>query len=325
MKTFLKYFISFGLGGGLLWYVYRDIDSASLLKQLQAANIYWVIACIITAFFAHWARAMRWRMLLGPLGKTPAVSTSFYAVMSGYAINMAVTRLGEVSRCAILTKEEDIPIENNMGTVLAERLMDLLFMVAVILLTLWVEKDTVINFISARLNAPAKVNADTGINYYQIGFLAILIIGTILYFTKKELFTKVYNGIINFFKGLLSGILSFKNVKNIPLFIFYSSLIWVMYYGGTLCLFKAFTQTSVFGLDVILVIFTMGSLGMILPSPGGVGTFHTFVTEGLIIFGMTHIQAAPFAAVAHGIQSIGILILWVFSWIAFIAFKKKGN
>ena len=98
-----------------------------------------------------------------------------------------------------------------------------------------------------------------------------------------------------------------------------------MYYGGTLCLFKAFTQTSIFGLDVILVIFTMGSLGMILPSPGGVGTFHTFVTEGLIIFGMTHIQAAPFAAVAHGIQSIGILILWVFSWIAFIAFKKKGN
>lgn len=325
MKAFLKYFISFGLGGGLLWYVYKDIDSQSLVKQIQEGNIYWIITCIVTAFFAHWARAMRWRMLLGPLGKTPAISTSFYAVMSGYAINMAVTRLGEVSRCAILSKEEDIPIENNMGTVLAERIMDLLFMIAVILITLWVEKDTVMSFVTARLNAPKQTNNVSGINYYQLAMIIIGISGVVLYFLKKDLFTSLFNKIIQFFKGLLSGIFSFKNVKSIPLFVFYSSLIWIMYYGGTVCLFKAFEQTSAYGLDVILVIFTMGSLGMILPSPGGVGTFHTFVTEGLIIFGMTHIQAAPFAAVAHGVQSLGILLLWVISWIFFIAVKKFTN
>jgi len=325
MKTVLKYVLSLLLGGGLLWYIYRDQDLNLLLDTLKGANFVWIGVCVFVGLLAHLSRAIRWKMLLEPLNQKPSNLNTFNAVMTGYVGNIVVPRAGEVSRCAYLYKTDNVPIESGFGTVVTERLFDLLSFMIVTGIAVLLEFDVLGKYVLGELN---KNNGNSNqLKYIVLGVLLALALAFFYIFNKyKATFLKypIVLKIWNFLIGLAEGIMSIKNLKNPLLFIFHSVFIWLMYFAATYCLFKAFHSTELLGVNVAIAIFVFGSLGMIIPTPGGAGSFHFFVTVGLTLYGISQSDAGIFAAIAHATQTFGILLIWLIGFLVGLSAKKTA-
>ena len=132
--SILKYILFVSLAGGLLFYTFKEISFTQLVDNLKRANIYWLLLSICVALLSHVTRAFRWIILLEPLGYKPKLSNTFFAVMIGYFANLFVPRMGEVSRCAVLGKTDSVPVDTSFGTVITERLFDLMMLIILILL-----------------------------------------------------------------------------------------------------------------------------------------------------------------------------------------------
>jgi hypothetical protein len=308
LKNGIKYSFSLGLGVGLLWWVYHKQDLSTLLVELKNADFFWVGLCFVAALFSHISRAYRWNLLLKPLGYQPSLFRNFYAVMMGYLANLVVTRAGEVSRCAILYKSDNVPIETAIGTVVTERIIDLLCLIVIVLITIVIEFDKLGGFI---LNLFAnKSAAEPNFNtLYMVGVVALFVIVLIYLFREKIRNNAFIQNILSFRIGLMKGISSIKDVENKWSFLFHTVMIWAMYFCTVYFLFFAFKTTAHLGVNVALALFVVGSLGMVAPVPGGVGTFHFMVTQGLILYGLPENMAASFAGLAHAIQVLQIVII----------------
>ena len=323
LKGIIKYTLSLGLGIGLMWWVYHKQDMSGMLQQLKETHFFWVGLCFIAAIFSHISRAIRWNMLLKPLGHEPSLFLTFYAVMMGYLANLVFPRAGEVSRCAIISKSKNIPIENVIGTVVAERIIDLLSLLAIVFVTIIIEFEKLSGFITKIMASKDESTNNHSLLFVILTFFIVLTI-VIVVFRKKIKSNSIVQKIIKFGLGFAQGVVSVKDVENKWSFIFHTIVIWLMYYCTVYFLFFAFDTTSHLGVNVALALFVIGSMGMVAPVPGGVGAFHFLVTQGLILYGLSENIAAEFAALAHAIQMFQIIIIGGVSFFAGIyIFNKK--
>lgn len=321
-KDILKYVLSLGLGVGLLWWVYHKQDLSNLLTELKHTNFFWVGLCFIAALVSHLSRAYRWNLLLKPLGYKPTLFRTFYAVMMGYLGNMVLPRAGEVSRCAIISKSDKVPFETVIGTVVAERIIDLLSLIVIIFITIIIEFDKLSVFISSMFANKPQVEKDHTLLFVVLGIVILCVI-LFYFFRNKIKNSALVNKIISLGKGLFEGITSVKNVENKGSFLFHTLLIWAMYFCTVYFLFFAFETTSHLGVNVALALFVIGSLGMVAPVPGGVGAFHFLVTQGLMLYGLSENVAASFAGLAHAIQMLQIVTIGGFAFFAGVYYFNK--
>ena len=326
MKKALQYLLFLGIGGGLIWYsIYAGIiNPTKLWEDVSHANLWYVGLMIVLMFVAHGSRAARWQMLLEPLGYKPSFFNVNNAVWLGYFANNLVPRLGEVTRCSQLYKSDDIPVEKSLGTVVTDRIFDVVTLFILLLLHLIIDFDKLWGFISGQMAQKSGDNSGKS-NLLFFLLIAVAFGGIILFiFRKKILQISVIQTIIEKLKGLLDGLLSIRHLKNPPLFIFYSVLIWAMYWAMGYVLFFAIPKFS--GLPPIagLTFLVSGALAMILPSPGGAGTVTAIVSPVLVaMYGLSKDDAGTLATFVQSSQMLVTLVVGLVIFLITI-FKSRG-
>lgn len=324
MKKYLlpiiKFLVFLGLGALLIWLAVRGLneeDKAEIYRSIAEANYAWIALSMAAGICAHLSRAIRWKMLLDPLGFKPKLSNAFYAVMIGYLANLAIPRLGEVLRCGILKRYEKIPLTQSLGTVIAERVIDLLILFLLFVLTAWLQYYRMHTFLSENIFHPLKLKMYSVTENTMALFMlvsGVLAVASILFIFRKKI---IQNTLIQKIRGLLvgflNGIRTVTNVKKPFLFIFHSFFIWAMYLASVYVCVFAFRDTQSMSLSDCLVIMTLGSLGVIA-TPGGIGAYQWIVLQIMLFWGYTTAMGVAFGWVVWLAQTAVILLVGLLSF-----------
>ena len=326
LKSILQYSISLILAFALLYYAFKNVELNDFFARASEVNYSWVIFSIFLSLLSHWLRAYRWNILLAPFHNDLSTGRTFLAVMTGYLANLAFPRLGEVTRCGVLKKTEGIPVSVSFGTVITERIIDFIILVSIITFDLIVEFDRVFNFVFELLGFQKVLDN----KYITISIALGLVISGILglyllkVFINKNSNNAFVQKIQNFAKELMEGLFSLKKIKNIQGFLWSTLGIWVLYFFMSYVIIFSIEETSFLGILAGFTILSAGGLAMAAPVQGGVGTYHTFVTAILVLYGIDSQTGLFFATLLHSSQIISIAVFGGLSVLvtAFISKKK---
>ncbi|HEY1008648.1 MAG: lysylphosphatidylglycerol synthase transmembrane domain-containing protein [Daejeonella sp.] len=320
----LKYLLLLVLGIALMVLAFRGQDWGKLLEDLREADYVWVAASLIVCFLAHVVRAIRWRMMISPLGHgTPSILNACYAIIIGYMANVAFPRMGEVSRCGVINKTDNIPIIKLIGTVIVERVVDLLMLLIILALGIILQFDLLANFLYQ--NVLVKLDGSAGNLTILVfaGLVLLLAIG-LFYLLMKKREWGIKNKLYKLFIDMKSGIMSVKGLEDKTGFVFCSVLIWFLYGLSTYLCFFALEATSGLGVFAALSVLVFSSLGMIVPVQGGIGAFHYMVSEGLLVYDIPKSEGLAYALLIHSSQTILILFAGAISLILIMLKTSKA-
>lgn len=298
-----------------------------MLAELRDAHYGYVYLSLVPAMLAFASRAWRWNMLLHPLGYKPKFRNTFYSLMFGYLANLALPRLGEVSRSVALNRAEKIPLNIIIGTVIAERAIDIVSLLICIILALVLEFDRIYSFLVGNLLQPlmAKMTgaAHSGLLYFALAILMGGVIAFVVIRRRKKHATSITEKIIVFFKGILAGLTSVMKMKNHNAFILHSIFIWVMYWLVTYICFFSLNASSALDLKAALFVLVAGGLGMTAPVQGGIGAYHWLVSQGLLIYGIQLTDGLAYATIVHTSQMLLVIIVGAVSFLLLSVNKKQ--
>ena len=317
------------MGGVLLWLALRGKDINKSLTEIKNANYTWIVLAIITMLLSHVVRALRWNQLLDTLNVKTKTSTTFYAVMIGYFVNNAVPRLGEITRCGVLSRHHKVPLNSVIGTVIAERAFDMLTMIIILLITILSQLHFLGDFIYENIICPItpkfqnSTSALLTIGTYLAGLCLICILLYRLLLPKLRKL-KLFHKIIDIIKGFWEGIKTIKNIKHKYLFIFYSLLMWGCYTFTIYLSFNAISATENLTFIDALTIMAIGSIGTLVPTPGGIGAYQYFVILALAnLFLIEKNTASAFANLVYFTQWLMINVVGGLAWVILFLSDRK--
>lgn len=330
IKNILKFVFFVGLCVLFIWLAFRGFPFSRLIEGLKKANYFWVIFSVALAFIAFLSRAYRWRLLIEPLGHKPAFSRCYHALMFGYMANFALPRMGEVSKCGALTRTDDIPFKKLIGTVIIERVCDLLmlfFLLVVLFVFKFAEFGVFIkeNIFEKYLD---KINMIIQVPLWIWILSAVLFISVLLVLYKiryKFSHTIVYVRVVNFIKGIKEGLFTVYHMKRKWEFVFHSLFIWVCYYFMTYVSFFCYKETSHLGLVDAIFVLAIGSLAMSAPVQGGIGVYHILIASALTLYGLDYETGLVFATLQHEAQSFLAIMLGLLSLVYIFYIIKPKN
>ena len=288
-----------------------------LLYDFGTVNLWWILLVLVAFTLSNIFRALRWQMLLTPMGYQAGFANSILTILLGYFANLFLPRMGEVVRAGSLARYEKIPMEKVMGTVTIDRLVDFICLAGVVGLAFLLEGETLWAFITQRKSG------ESGGGFFQnpfvLGFLAMAALGTLMIFLLWERLAHVplFQKVGKLLKGFLDGLKSVFKLKQPGLFIAYSVGIWLMFYLQCWLNLKAFPPTAHLDASAALMVFVFGTLGFVIPSPGGMGTFHALCIAGLALYGVNGSDGFSYANIAFFAVQIfynfagGFLSLWL--------------
>ncbi|QHV97387.1 lysylphosphatidylglycerol synthase transmembrane domain-containing protein [Spirosoma endbachense] len=330
LKNVLKYAISLAIAGGLLWFTFQQshLDVADLWRKLSAADFRWIFVSAALTLVAHWSRAERWRTLLEPVvPQRPTSLDATVSVLTGYLANMALPRAGEVARCGTLYRLSGVPVNVSFGTVVAERLFDVLMLLLLLAATFVLEFDRLSQFFMEFLGGklPKGSSGSSILMLAGAVLLGLALLGWFLFNRYREALGKhpVYQKVSGFLSGLLEGLLSVRKLRRPGAFLFHTLLIWTMYYLMSYTLFFAMPATANLGPLAGLTILVVGSLGMAAPTPGGIGSFHLLVGQVALLYDLTSQDGQVLATFIHGVSTLMIIILGILSLLVVLLRRNK--
>lgn len=314
------------LGAFLFWLVYRQQDIDKIKSSLLKAKYEWILLSVFLGLLSHMSRAIRWKMLLNPLGYKTRGKTLFYSVMIMYLANHAIPRSGEIIRCGVVNRYEKIPFSTLLGTVFIERVIDFIMLFILTLIVIITQFPIIFNFVDANFQENEALGSLTNLLSIVISiFVFLLFLVLLLYFFRKKIKkTKFYEKIKKLITDFMSGIKSIMQLEQKWHFLAHSVFIWVLYFIMIYVAFKAFDFTSDLSLLTGLTIFVISAFGMVFPSPGGIGSWHFVVIQALLIFGINKTDGSAFAFAAHESQMIMLISVGLISLIA-TSFLKINN
>lgn len=324
----IKYLLLLAIAAILLVFAFRGMDVRKVFQQIFSANIFWVSVSAIISIIAFIVRAHRWNLLIEPMGYSPSLKNTTCSVMVGYFANLAFPRLGEVSRCGVLSKAEAIPFNKLLGTVIVERIIDVLSLIVCILLAAAIEFKRLGNFFSEKIFAPLQEKfqqlTTSPLILSGVVITMLILIITAIYFYKKNNRPGAESKLSKLLKGFIDGLRSVGKLKRPGLFLFQSAFIWFLYYLGVYTALYAFSFTSDLGANAALFLLVAGGIGMSAPVQGGIGAYHLLVKEGLVLYGVAAENGLAFAFMLHGLQIILVIILGIVSlFLLFSNARKK--
>ena len=327
IQSFLKYTLSLAVAVALFWYLYKDIDFKDMLVRFQQADLKWVYFSILLSFLSHFIRAYRWNLLLEPLGYNLKSGRTFLAVMVGYLVNFIVPRAGEVSRCGILNKTDNVSVSQGFGSVVTERLIDVLCLLIVVLITLSLEFDRLSEFFFTMISKKTEGVVETNYTFWYVLF-AFLIIGILSFILLKRnqawlLKNPFYQKIAAFLRQLVEGILSIRKLKKRWQFWLSTFVMWVLYFFMTYVVVFSLEETSSLTLTAGFTMLVLGGLGMATPVQGGIGAFHYLMSAGLLLYGIPENDGIFFAFLLHTTNSIAIMILGLITFFISMVIPKR--
>lgn len=314
----LKYIFFLALGVFLAWWQFdkmTPLQRSEFSASLQHANYWILIPVIIIALLGHLSRAVRWKILIEPLGYTPSTANSFYAVMSGYLANTFVPRAGELLKCSLLYRYEKIPMNKLLGTILVEKVFDLACYIIFIVITILIQLGYLKSFASEKIS---QISSADGMSFFM-KFLFVLAMIVLMWLFLKWLFKRYaehrhIKTIKGFNTGLKEGFIAISRLKKRGWFIFHTFFIWLMYLLQTYIAFFALSATAHLGMVEACSVLSLATLGMIV-SPGGIGAFPVAVQETLLLYNVDNISfgwliwgASTVIVIVGGLISLGLIV-----------------
>ncbi|RXM37977.1 TIGR00374 family protein [Chryseobacterium sp. CH21] len=287
VKSILTIVISLAFAGFFLWLALRGLDFKVIQKSLAKANYLWVLFASVFGLLAYWFRAIRWNLMLEPMGHRISNSNALWSISFGYLMNLTIPRSGEVARATALYGVEKVPVDKSFGTIILERVVDLVCMLGFLGLTFLFKYEAILSFFkNSGINIPTKM----------LIALLVLVIGSILFFVfRKRLVDVPFLGkVVNFIDGIFEGLTSIFKLKEKGKFILYTLGIWICYYLAAYLVCFALPETSNFTFADGFFIIVVGTLGMIIPASGGIGAYNLAMKYGFMALFISIGKSADF-------------------------------
>ena len=316
--------IFLGIGFFFIYWFLLKLDNeqkAAIWQSFLEADYGWVIACVLCSLLSHLVRALRWQLLFKPIGYRPGLNNTFGSVIVAYLGNLAFPRAGEVMRCATLRSSEDIPVEKSLGTVVTERIIDLLAFGLIVLIGMLVmfgqAKDWLYNTLSQKFDSMTMIAI-------VLAVLALAAFVFYKFFWKKLLHIGIFSKINDLVLGMVDGVKSILHMgrRNTLLFLIYSVAIYLLYILGGLIIFHAFGETNWLGMRAAFVVYLFGSVGMTF-SQGGIGVYPVLVQLALDIYGIPMEVGTACGWLLWGSQQAVVVTVGAAYLIYFSLIKRK--
>lgn len=328
LKDLLRLVIFLGIGVFFIYWFLIKLDpeqKAAIWQAFLDADYLWVAVAMVCCLASHLVRALRWRLMFKPIGHLPSVGNTFGSVLVAYMANLALPRAGEVMRCATLRTSEGIPLEKSIGTVVSERIIDVLAFAAVILIGMLAmfgqAKDWLYDTLSERYDRLPNMAMIFG------ALAALLVLAFALYkvFWKRLLRFDLFRKIDDLFRGMVDGVKSILHLgpKATLLFFIYSVAIYLLYILGGLIIFQAFSETRALGFDAAFVVYLFGTVGMTF-SQGGIGVYPVLVQLALDIYAVPIEIGTACGWLLWGSQQAIVLAVGA-GFLVYFSIRKKRN
>lgn len=325
LTTLSKYVFFLGLGIFFIWWSLKGLtlnDKKEISDALHKGNFIWVIPGLIVMTLSHWLRALRWRLMMEPLGYKPSRLNTFFAVMVGYLANQAVPRLGEVLRCSTLTRYEKIPLDKLLGTVILERIIDTLCLIIVFAFALALQPNLYQNILLTFFHKQETGDGDKLFVYVLAGSITIVLIVVILFFVGRKKETGIVAVIKKTVLHVWQGMMAVKSLKKPWLFLLLSIAIWVLYVVSVYIGFLMLMETQQYGIAEALTVLSAGTLAM-AATPGGIGAYAFLVQKTMSIYQLNNGIGLALGWILWLMQVGVVLVVGGASVIGLIVYNKK--
>lgn len=317
IKSSLKILVPLSIG---LFFIYLTINATTVEERKLIANYIknadyrFVLLSIVFGVLSHLSRAYRWQFLLAPMGYKPRFINSTLAVLIAYIANLGIPRSGEILRATTLSSYEKIPFEKTFGTIIAERLVDLVLLIGFIFIALSLQYDLIWKVLREKKIAPATILSG-------FAFLLIVALGLRMLFKKNQ--SALVLKIKSFLKGLVEGILSIRSMPNKGAFLIHTVFIWLMYLAMFYVIKWTVPETSTLGLNSLLPAFVIGGL-TISATNGGIGIYPFSVALMLGAFGISNESGLAFGWIMWTSQTLMIIVFGSLSFFVLPLVNRKN-
>lgn len=310
--NFLKLAISLGLGIALVWWFISKMtpqQKQDTIDAFKRANYFWIILAPVLGLISNLSRAQRWRQLLEPTGHKPGYWNTYFSVMMMYFFNLFFPRLGEVTRCGMLARYENVPLDKSIGTMVVERVVDLLSIIIIGSVLLFVEYNRLFSFFEKNVlgKQPAPDAGFDITRYLVLGLIGIAIAGAGIYIQRKYGFAKLKETIKERMLGFAEGLKSIRYVKNPWEFLFHTVFIWICYFLMIYLSFPALPETAGLNLMAGTACLFFGGFAMVA-TPGGIGVYPLFLQQVLTLYSVNETIGYAFGSVVWAAQMASVLI-----------------
>ncbi len=325
MISKIKYISLLAIAFALLWFSFREVHWDDFVIGLKSANFYLIAISMVVGVFAFWIRALRWRLILEPLGYKVTNGDCWHGVTIGYITNFAIPRAGEIARCSVITKRAKIPIEKVGGTVVLERSVDLVSLILISFLVVILNRKRFGSFFIDNIYSGIESKFEFFILLYIfIAFIIVAITSLFIYKYKKEsIVVKKISGLIN---GITQGVTAGFSMNNKGLFFLYTALLWVCYWLMSYTTILAFP--AIINLSVVDAMFLMivGGFGWVIPVQGGIGAYHLIISLALSsVYNIEQTTGVVFATISHESQAITMIVFGAISLLITYLFKSRKS
>lgn len=328
--TIFQYLVFLGIGFFLAWLSLKNLDDQKrqeIAIAVQHAR-YWLVLPVFTILIlAHLTRALRWKLLINSLGYHPKTSNTFFAVMCGYLINLALPRFGEILKCTLLARYEKVPADKLIGTIILERVIDAITLVLILFITFVIQPDIYTDLINAFFHSPHEKHkrkiAGWIIALIVVGVIAAIIILWMIF--KKKNLSDLFAVFKRIGRSVWQGVSAVEHLKRRWTFLFYSVLLWSLYFIAGYIGFFALQETSrQVGVDQGFAVLSAGSIGMTI-MPGGIGAYPLLIGKTMEIYGLNDSIATAFGWILWVVQTGLILLVGIISFVLLPNLNKKKN
>jgi uncharacterized protein (TIRG00374 family) len=324
-----RFVLLLAVGAFLFWLALKGQNVALIREKLAHARWRWAALALVLAVVSNLLRAARWNLLIHPLGYRPRLVNTFGAVVVGYFANLALPRLGEVTRCAILLRYEQTPIDKVFGTVVTERIIDALTVLMCLALVVLLAFDRMASVSMQYIVDPIHARFESAFAhapsfYFTIAAAGVTMVlgGRFLYprFRESRYFVRLADAV----HGFATGLRTVQHLEQWTLFVVLSILIWAMYALMSYSCFLCFPATAGLGLTAALAVLVFGAFGWAAPVQGGLGTFEIVVTPALVVFGVPANDALAYAILFHATQVFGMLTFGIVALVSLPIINRRG-
>lgn len=326
IKSGLKFVFFLSLGLTLIWYSVHNFsaqDIEKLMEMVGGADKLTILYCIFIVMLSHFIRSLRWQMMIMPLGQTPRLSNVFYAVLTGFFFNLIFPRLGEIMKCSLIGKYEKISVDKLVGTMVAERIIDLCCLILVIILTIITQLSLVGDYTQELINAFSTKFKMSLVPILIFSTIILLIVGLVVKYLKNSNLRWVIK-IKTLLSGVLEGLMAIMKMKHKAYFLLYTIGIWFLYLASIRVGFPAIAGLAHLGWVPSLTILTFGSFAMIA-TQGGIGAYQLAVQKTLGLYGINALTGLAFGWLLWAVQTILMLVTGPISLLLLYLQRNKNN
>ena len=333
MKKAISYLVKYGIplviGVGLMWFLYKNVDMASMMDTLKTdVNYWWFAAVAVVSILSHIFRALRWRLQLNAINVKPSFSAVVNSIFGTYAVNLVFPRLGEVWRCGYIANRQKASVTQVMGSMVADRLTDTITVLALTLVTFLLAQNAFGQFFDAYPQMKENLLNIASDSRVWIGtIIAIAALGWLLIMKTEN---KIIKKIQLMARNLWEGFAAITRMKGKWWFLLLTILIWGCYFLQLYLACQAFSFTSGLTVLAVLVVFVLSSIGMGIPTNGGLGAWHVATIFGLSLYGVGVFnpgnfdpRASAFAMLVWGFQTLLLIVLGIYAFTSMAIDRRR--